>query len=103
MKHFDVKSAVMAVFFVMVAYVHYLFGDGSSSSLPFIGIVGALTNFGALQTNQKMVWSRDTWKQARENSFIMTKFVGTGENNVIQKITELTRTEKGCYLSPLFA
>ena len=55
----------------------------------------ALTNFGALQTNQKMVWSRDTWKQARENSFIMQKFVGVGENNAIQKITELTKTEKG--------
>jgi len=55
----------------------------------------ALTNFGALQANQKMVWSRDTWKQARENSFIMQKFVGTGENNAIQKITELTKTEKG--------
>lgn len=25
----------------------------------------------------------------------MSKFMGTGENNVIQRITELTRTEKG--------
>lgn len=97
MKLFDVKSAVMATLFAVIAYLHYLFGGAGhdGSAIPLIGIVGALTNFGALQTNQKLVWSRDTWKQARENSFIMQKFVGTGENNVIQKITELTKTEKG--------
>ncbi len=93
MKLFDVKSAIMATLIATIAYLSHIFGG--HSSLPFIGIVGALTNFGALTTNQKMVWSRDTWKQARENSFIMQKFVGTGENNAIQKITELTKTEKG--------
>lgn len=54
----------------------------------------ALTNFAALTNEQKMVWSRDVWKDARDQSFF-TKFVGTGTTNVVQRITELTRTEKG--------
>ena len=54
----------------------------------------ALTNFAALTSEQKLVWSRDVWKEARDMSF-MSKFMGTGENNVLQRITELTRTEKG--------
>lgn len=54
----------------------------------------ALTNFAALTPQQKLVWSRDVWKQARDMAFI-TKFTGTGENNVIQRVTELTKTEKG--------
>jgi len=41
-----------------------------------------------------MVWSRDVWKAARDQMFI-NKFVGTSENSVIQRITELTKTEKG--------
>lgn len=55
----------------------------------------ALTNFAGLTANQKMVWSRDVWSAAREKSFFMTRFVGKGENNVAQRITELTKTEKG--------
>lgn len=54
----------------------------------------ALTNFAALTPEQKIVWSRDVWRDAREKSFI-NKFVGTDSNNVIQRITELTKTEKG--------
>ena len=54
----------------------------------------ALTNFAALTSEQKMVWSRDVWKDARDQSFF-TKFVGTGTDSVVQRITELTRTEKG--------
>jgi len=53
----------------------------------------ALTNFAALTADQKMVWSRDLWKQARDLAFI-TKFTGSTEA-VIQRITELTKTEKG--------
>lgn len=41
-----------------------------------------------------MVWSRDLWKAARDQMFI-NKFMGTDQNSVIQRITELTRTEKG--------
>lgn len=54
----------------------------------------ALTNFAALTPEQKLVWARDVWKDARDMAFI-SKFMGTGENNVIQRVTELTRTEKG--------
>lgn len=54
----------------------------------------AQTNFAALTTQQKLVWSRTLWKAARDKSFI-NKFVGDDENNVIQRITELTKTEKG--------
>lgn len=52
------------------------------------------TNFAALTTEQKKVWSRDVWHQARENSFI-SRFMGTGKNALVQRITELTKTEKG--------
>lgn len=54
----------------------------------------ALTNFAALTSEQKIVWSRDVWRDARDMAF-MTKFTGSGENSVIQRITELTKTEKG--------
>lgn len=54
----------------------------------------AKTNFGALLTQQKMVWSRSVWKAARENSFIM-KFASKSDNSPIQRITELTRDERG--------
>lgn len=53
----------------------------------------ALTNFAALTSDQKLVWSRDLWKQARDQAFI-SKFLG-GSDAVIQRITELTKTEKG--------
>jgi len=54
----------------------------------------SLTNFAALTSQQKLVWSRDVWSAARDMMFIK-KFTGTDENNVIQRITELTKTEKG--------
>lgn len=54
----------------------------------------AATNFSALTTEQKKVWSRDVWHQARENSFV-SRFMGTGKNALVQRITELTKTEKG--------
>lgn len=54
----------------------------------------ALTNFGMLTDEQKTVWSRDLWKQARNLSFL-NKFLGKGPNSVIQHITELKKTEKG--------
>ena len=54
----------------------------------------ALTNFAALTPIQKLVWSRDVWQAARDQAFI-SKFIGTSQNSVIQRITELTKTEKG--------
>lgn len=53
-----------------------------------------LTNFAALTPQQKLVWSRDVWKNARDGMFIK-KFIGSDENSVIQRITELTKTERG--------
>ncbi len=52
------------------------------------------TNFTRLTTEQKTVWSRDLWKQARNLSFI-NKFLGDGPNAMIQHIKELTKTERG--------
>jgi N4-gp56 family major capsid protein len=52
------------------------------------------TNFAALTPQQKLVWSRDVWTAARDMMFIK-KFTGTSENSLIQRITELTKTEKG--------
>lgn len=54
----------------------------------------SLTNFAALTPQQKIVWSRDVWQSARDQMFIK-KFTGTGDNSVIQRITELTKSEKG--------
>jgi len=54
----------------------------------------SLTNFAALTPVQKLVWSRDTWKAARDAMFCK-RFLGTGQNAMIQRITELTKTEKG--------
>ncbi len=54
----------------------------------------AATNFAALNSKQKIVWSRDVWSAARDRMFTK-RFTGTSDNNVIQRITELTRTEKG--------
>lgn len=54
----------------------------------------ALTNFAALTTEQKTVWSMDLWRQARNMSFI-NKFLGKGPNSMIQHVTELKKSEKG--------
>lgn len=54
----------------------------------------ALTNFAALTSEQKTVWSLDLWKQARNMSFI-NKFLGKGPNSMVQHITELKKSEKG--------
>ncbi len=53
-----------------------------------------LTNFAALTSQQKIVWSRDVWSAARDKMFCK-RFMGTGEAAMIQRITELTKTEKG--------
>lgn len=53
-----------------------------------------VTNFNALTTEQKTVWSRDIWKMARNVAFV-SKFTGRGPNAMIQRVTELTKSEKG--------
>lgn len=54
----------------------------------------AVTNFNLLTSEQKTVWSRDMWKQARNFAFT-SKFAGKGPNAMIQRVTELTKSEKG--------
>lgn len=54
----------------------------------------AMTNFAGLTSNEKTVWSRSLWKDARDKMFVK-KFLGTSEGSMIQKVTELTKTEKG--------
>ena len=54
----------------------------------------ALTNFASLTSEQLTAWSLDFWRQARNMSFI-NQFAGTGSNAMVQRITELTRSEKG--------
>tara|TARA_B100000900_G_C20532060_1_gene696768 strand:+ start:255 stop:1412 length:1158 start_codon:yes stop_codon:yes gene_type:complete len=54
----------------------------------------ALTNFGMLTGDQLQTWSRDFWRVARNMSFI-NQFAGSGQNALVQRITELTKSEKG--------
>ncbi len=53
-----------------------------------------LTNFGLLTTQQKTIWGRDLWRNARNQSFI-AKFLGNGPHALVQHITELKKSEKG--------
>ena len=54
----------------------------------------ALTNFGTLTGDQLQMWSREFWKVARNQSFI-NQFAGTGSNAMVQRVTELTKNQKG--------
>tara|TARA_B100000676_G_scaffold68781_2_gene68818 strand:- start:12595 stop:13746 length:1152 start_codon:yes stop_codon:yes gene_type:complete len=54
----------------------------------------ALTNFASLTSNQLTAWSRDFWRVARNMSFI-NQFAGTGSNAMVQRITDLTKSDKG--------
>lgn len=54
----------------------------------------ALTNFNALLDEQKTAWAMDTWRMARNFSF-MNRFVGSDENAMIHRINELTEDERG--------
>ena len=52
------------------------------------------TAFGAGQTEFKRAWVSETIKAYRQQSF-WEKFMGTGSNSAVQRITELKKTEKG--------
>jgi N4-gp56 family major capsid protein len=54
----------------------------------------ANSNFGALTSEQLTIWSRDFWRVARNMSFI-NQFAGSGPNAMVQRISELTQSEKG--------
>lgn len=59
----------------------------------------SLTDFGALSDLQKRVWSLQVSKQGRDDNFWMSNgFMGSSTDDTskpIQKITELTKTERG--------
>lgn len=56
----------------------------------------ATTDFGALSTARKKLWATEIWIAGRDANFWMSNgFVGKGMNNVVERITELTRTERG--------
>jgi len=52
------------------------------------------TNFTRLTSEEKTVWSRDVWTTARNQAFL-NRFMGSGEDSMIQRITELTANERG--------
>jgi|TARA_R100000084_G_C4648129_1_gene147995 N4-gp56 family major capsid protein len=54
----------------------------------------ANTNFASLTSEQLTIWSRDFWRVARNMSFI-NQFAGSGPNSMVQRISELTQSEKG--------
>ena len=54
----------------------------------------ANTNFAALTSEQLTIWSRDFWRVARNMSFI-NQFAGSGSNAMVQRISELTQSDKG--------
>lgn len=54
----------------------------------------ANTNFSSLTSEQLTIWSRDFWRVARNMSFI-NQFAGSGPNAMVQRISELTQSEKG--------
>jgi N4-gp56 family major capsid protein len=56
--------------------------------------VMSLTNFAALTAEQKTAWSKDFWKAAR-NLSMMNQFAGSGANSMVQRVTELKKSEKG--------
>lgn len=60
------------------------------------------TDFGALSTAQKRVWSSDIWMHGRDQNFWFSNgFIGDSGTSIIQRITELTENERGkvCVMS----
>lgn len=54
----------------------------------------SLTNFAALTENELTVWQRDIWHAARNQQFL-NQFTGDGDDAMIQRVSELTKTQKG--------
>lgn len=55
---------------------------------------GNMTNFALLTNEEKTVWAKDVWRQARNQS-MLTRFEGKGANSIISLCTELKETVKG--------
>lgn len=58
------------------------------------------TNFAALQPQQKRAWGHAAYKEFRDN-FFWNKFMGKGDSAVVERITELTKTDKGTSIAML--
>jgi N4-gp56 family major capsid protein len=52
------------------------------------------TDFAGQRLRQKVVWARDTWSAARDQMFVK-RFMGKSDTSMIQRITELTPSERG--------
>lgn len=56
----------------------------------------AATNFGALSTAEVRAWSSKIWMAGRDSNFWFSNgFIGEGQGNVIERVTELTETKRG--------
>ena len=53
-----------------------------------------LTNFARLTAEEYTKWSMSFWKAQREYSFL-TRFLGSGPNSCIQRVSEFKNSEKG--------
>lgn len=54
------------------------------------------SDFAKLDAAKKIVWQRETWRQAiEENSYLLPRFAGTSPNNMIHVITDLSKTNTG--------
>lgn len=54
----------------------------------------ASTNFASQTPEEKLAWSRVTWKRMRDKQFL-GKIASVGTNAPVHKVTELTKTESG--------
>lgn len=54
-----------------------------------------LTNFGALSSQQVLVWQKDVRSEWKRQSYILRTLTGTGPNNPIEVIKDLKRTVGG--------
>ena len=52
------------------------------------------SNFGQLQPHQKRAWGHEVYKEYQDELF-WSKFMGSGDSAVIERITEITKTDKG--------
>lgn len=52
------------------------------------------TDFANLQPQKKRAWGHEAYKEFREN-FFWDKFLGKGDTAVVERITEITKTDKG--------
>lgn len=56
--------------------------------------ISNFTNFARLTEHQKRAWSMKFWKNGRNQAFL-TRLMGSGQDSVVQRITELKKSVKG--------